>query len=150
MYPPSVGSRRRQGRTNHKTRLPERLPSSRASSHLDLGQPAAVEAGFAGAQKLFDPAIVRTQALYLARQGIAQADQGHLDRACATATRALDLTESIGSRRTAGPLMDLARRLSDITIREQTSSPTGHTWSSTASRSGRPTLSVRHSGAPLR
>ena len=86
--------------------------SARASSHLDLGQPADAEASFAAAQKLFDPAIVRTQALYLARQGIAQADQGHLDRACATGMYALDLTESISSRRTVSPLLDLARRLS--------------------------------------
>jgi len=90
---------------------PAEILSARASSHLDLGQAAAAEAGFAAAQSLFDPAIIRTQALYLARQGIAQYEQGHLDQACATATRALDLTESISSRRTTGSLLELANRL---------------------------------------
>jgi hypothetical protein len=60
---------------------------------------------------MFDPTIIRTQALYFARQGIAQYEQGHQDQACATATRALDLTESISSRRTAGALLELANRL---------------------------------------
>ncbi len=80
---------------------------ARASSHLDLGQPARAEADFTAAQALFDPSIVRTQALYLTRQGIAQARQGHIEQAAATASQALDLTESISSRRTTSLLLDL-------------------------------------------
>jgi cobalamin biosynthesis protein CbiD len=55
---------------------------------------------------------VRTHAIYLTRQADAQLRQGHLEQACATAGEALDLVESISSRRTVGPLGDLAEQLS--------------------------------------
>jgi tetratricopeptide (TPR) repeat protein/transcriptional regulator with XRE-family HTH domain len=84
---------------------------ARASSHLDLGQPALAEKHFITARELFDPSIVRTQALYLTRQAIAQADQGHIDQAAATGTQALDMTQSISSSRTTSLLADLAGTL---------------------------------------
>jgi len=84
---------------------------ARASSQLDRGQPARAEADFTAARALFDPSIVRTQALYLTRQAIAQADQGHIDQAAATASHALDMTQSISSSRTTSLLADLAGNL---------------------------------------
>lgn len=84
---------------------------ARASSHLDMGEPSAAETDFVTAQKLFDPSIVRTQALYYTRQAIAQIEQGHIGEASATASRALDITESLSSRRTTAPLLELADRL---------------------------------------
>ena len=41
----------------------------------------------------------------------AQYAQGELERACATAGTALDLTETISSHRTTAPLLSLAERL---------------------------------------
>jgi tetratricopeptide (TPR) repeat protein/transcriptional regulator with XRE-family HTH domain len=81
---------------------------ARGSSHLDLGQPGLAEADFTTAQALFNPSIVRTQALYLTRQSIAQAQQGQVEQAAATANRALNMAESISSRRTSSLLFDLA------------------------------------------
>jgi tetratricopeptide (TPR) repeat protein len=85
---------------------------ARASSHLDLGQPALAEADFTTARGLFDPSIIRTQALYLTRQAIAQADQGHIDQAADTGSQALDVTQSISSSRATSLLADLASILS--------------------------------------
>lgn len=87
------------------------LLGARASSHRDLHQPQQAEAAFAQAQEMFDKSWVRTRALYLARQADAQFEQGQIERACATAGDALDLTEGISSQRTIAPLLDLADRL---------------------------------------
>ncbi|MEV4975376.1 XRE family transcriptional regulator [Streptomyces scopuliridis] len=82
-----------------------------ASTHLDLGRPDRAEATFVEAAALFPADRVRTQTLFLTRQADAQWRQGELERACATAHHALDLTEEISSHRSAGPLHDLARRM---------------------------------------
>jgi transcriptional regulator with XRE-family HTH domain len=84
---------------------------ARASSHRDMHQPGPAETAFAQAHALFDPTSVRTHALYLTRQADAQFAQGQIERACATAGAALDLTETISSHRTTAPLLDLAERL---------------------------------------
>lgn len=84
---------------------------ARASSHRDLHQPDRAADAFARADALGDPAHVRTRALYLARRADAQLDQHETEQACATASEALELTESISSRRTAAPLLAVARRL---------------------------------------
>jgi hypothetical protein len=87
------------------------LLAARASSHQDMDQPGLAAEAFAQAQRLFDPAWIRTRALYLTRQADALYTNGEVDRACATAGAALDLTESISSHRTAAPLLSLADRL---------------------------------------
>lgn len=84
---------------------------ARASSHRDMNQPGPAAAEFAKAHALIDPAHVRTTALYTARQADALLDQGEVERACAAANRALDLTETISSHRSTGPLRDLSKRL---------------------------------------
>nr|WP_258404966.1 transcriptional regulator [Streptomyces sp. FR1] len=87
------------------------LAGARASSHRDLGQSGPAADGFARVHDLIDPVHVRTTALYTARQADALLDQGEVERACATAHRALDLTEEISSHRSTGPLLDLTERL---------------------------------------
>ncbi|MEU8782047.1 transcriptional regulator [Streptomyces sp. NPDC048637] len=87
------------------------LLAARASSHHDMGQPASAAHGFAQAHALFDPECVRTRALYLTRQADAYFEHGEIERACTTASDALDLAESISSRRTTEPLLSLAGRL---------------------------------------
>ncbi|MGH3277009.1 MAG: hypothetical protein ACRDNZ_22115, partial [Streptosporangiaceae bacterium] len=54
---------------------------------------------------------VRTQALFLTRQADAQLEQNDLERACATAGKALDLTMEISSHRSIGPLRDLTVKM---------------------------------------
>ncbi|MEU2264966.1 transcriptional regulator [Streptomyces olindensis] len=87
------------------------LAGARASSHRDMGQPGPAADGFARVHDLIDPVHVRTTALYTARQADALLDEGEVDRACAAAHHALDLTETISSHRSTGPLLDLAERL---------------------------------------
>jgi tetratricopeptide (TPR) repeat protein len=82
-----------------------------ASTHLDFGRPGRAEHAFSRAAGLFPASRVRTQALYLARQADAQWRQGDPERACDTASRALDLTASISSRRSADPLRTLAAQM---------------------------------------
>ncbi|MEU9796442.1 transcriptional regulator [Streptomyces sparsogenes] len=82
-----------------------------ASTHLDLDQPTRAEEKFIEAAALFPTDRVRTQSLFLTRRADAQWRQGELERACATAGLALDLTEEISSHRAAGPLHDLATRM---------------------------------------
>ncbi|MBV9026466.1 MAG: transcriptional regulator [Streptomycetaceae bacterium] len=84
---------------------------ARASSHRDMHQPGPAETVFAQAHALFAPSAVRTHALYLSREADAQYAQGQIEQACATAHHALDLTETISSRRTKAPLLDLAGKL---------------------------------------
>lgn len=84
---------------------------ARASSYRDMRKPGLAEAAFAQANAQFNTTSVRTHALYLARQADAQFDQGEVEQACSTANTALDLTETISSHRTTGPLLDLAERL---------------------------------------
>lgn len=76
-----------------------------------MHQPGPAADAFAQAHTLFDPACVRTHALYLTRQADALFDQGEIERACATAGDALDLAESISSHRTTETLLGLADRL---------------------------------------
>ncbi|MEV5605531.1 transcriptional regulator [Streptomyces sp. NPDC052299] len=87
------------------------IMGARASSHRDLGQHDRAEAVFVQANAQFSTTTVRTHALYLSRQADAQLEQGKVDQACATASAALDLTETISSHRTRGPLRDFAQRL---------------------------------------
>lgn len=82
-----------------------------ASTHLDRGQPAQAERAFAAAAALFPRDRVRTQALFLTRQADAQLRQNDLERACATAGQALDLTMEITSHRSIGPLRDLSAKM---------------------------------------
>ncbi|MER6917151.1 XRE family transcriptional regulator [Streptomyces sp. NPDC000594] len=82
-----------------------------ASTHLDMGHPDRAERTYADAAALFPADRARTQALFLSRRAEAQWRQGEAETACATAEKALDLTEAISSHRTAGPLHDLARRM---------------------------------------
>ncbi|MZE76809.1 transcriptional regulator [Streptomyces sp. SID5475] len=89
---------------------------ARASSHRDMNQPGPAEAAFAQAHALFAPTSVRTHALYLSRQADAQFAQGQIERACATADAALDLTETISSHRTVAPLLNLAERLAPYPV----------------------------------
>ncbi|WP_367141083.1 MULTISPECIES: XRE family transcriptional regulator [Streptomyces] len=84
------------------------LLGAQASTHLDLNQPAHAERLFHQTAQLFPADRIRTQSLFLARQADAQWRQADPERACATAHRALDLTEEISSHRSAGPLRDLA------------------------------------------
>lgn len=84
---------------------------ARASSHRDMGQHNRAETAFVQADELFGPTTVRTHAVYLCRMADAQYAQGELERACATAGTALDLTETISSHRTTAPLLSLAERL---------------------------------------
>ncbi|MEU2354342.1 transcriptional regulator [Streptomyces misionensis] len=84
---------------------------ARASSHRDMGQPGPAAVEFAKVHDLIDPACVRTTALYTARQADSLLDQGEVERACAAASHALDLTETISSHRSTGPLLDLTERL---------------------------------------
>ncbi|MEU1621480.1 helix-turn-helix transcriptional regulator [Streptomyces sp. NPDC005722] len=87
------------------------LLAARASCELDLDRAAQAETTFAQAAALYPADRVRTHALYLTRQADAQWRQNDLERACATANRALDLTEEISSHRTTGPLRDLAAKM---------------------------------------
>ncbi|MFK0120756.1 transcriptional regulator [Streptomyces sp. NPDC090994] len=87
------------------------LLGARASSHRDMGQPEPAATGFAQVRDLIAPTHVRTTALYTARQADALLDHGDIDRACAVADHALDLTATISSHRSTGPLLDLADRL---------------------------------------
>ncbi|MFB6926397.1 XRE family transcriptional regulator [Streptomyces noursei] len=82
-----------------------------ASSQLDMDQPSRAEQTFVDASALFPRDRVRTQSLFLARQADAQWRQGEVDGACVTAHQALDLSESISSHRSTGPLHDLAARM---------------------------------------
>ncbi|MFF7098072.1 transcriptional regulator [Streptomyces rubradiris] len=84
---------------------------ARASSHRDMGQPGPAAAEFSKVHDLIDPAHIRTTALYTARQADALLDQGEVERACVVAGHALDLTETISSHRSTGPLLNLAERL---------------------------------------
>ena len=81
------------------------------STHLDCGQPARAEQAFAEAAALFPRDRIRTQALFLARQADAQLRRNDLERACATAGQALDLTAEISSHRSIGPLRELAGKM---------------------------------------
>ena len=87
------------------------LLGAEASTHLDMNRPDRAEQTFLQAAVLFPSDRVRTQALFLTRQADAQRRQNDLERACATAHRALDLTEEISSHRSTGPLRDLAAAL---------------------------------------
>lgn len=87
---------------------PAEIHAARASSHLDLGQPMQAEKNFAAARQCFDPSLIRTQVVYLARQANAQLDQGKVDEAAATGHVALDMAESISSRRSADAVLGLA------------------------------------------
>lgn len=89
---------------------------ARGSSYLDLNQAARAETSFAEAQALFTPTALRTRALYLTRQSTAQLNQAEVERACATASTALDIAESISSHRTTAPLLDLANRLDSYSV----------------------------------
>lgn len=89
------------------------LLGAQASTHLDCGQPTQAEQAFARAAALFPRDRVRTQALFLTRQADAQVRQNDLDRACATAGQALDLTVEISSHRSIGPLRDLSAKMRD-------------------------------------
>ncbi|GAA2084047.1 hypothetical protein GCM10009801_44920 [Streptomyces albiaxialis] len=89
------------------------LLGARASTHLDLGQPAQAEDTFVQAAARFPTGRVRTQALFLARRTDAQWRQNDPERACATAHRALNLTEGISSHRATGPLRDLAANMDE-------------------------------------
>jgi tetratricopeptide (TPR) repeat protein len=82
-----------------------------ASTHLDMGQPGRAEAVFAQAASLYPADRVRTHALFLSRQADAQWRQNDLERACATAGHALDLTADISSHRSTGPLLELAANM---------------------------------------
>ena len=84
------------------------LLGAQASTHLDLHQPDRAEAVFIEAASRFPADRVRTHTLFLARRADAQWRQNDVERACATAHQALDLTETISSHRAAGPLSDLA------------------------------------------
>ncbi|MEW2624384.1 transcriptional regulator [Streptomyces sp. NPDC048106] len=88
---------------------------ARASSHRDLAQPGPAANVFAQPQALIDPRHARDTALYTARQADALLDLGDVERACASAHRALDLTEMISSHRSTGPLRDLSTRLAHET-----------------------------------
>lgn len=88
---------------------------ARASSHRDMHQPGPAASAFAQVHALIDPAHVRTIALYTARQADALLAKGEVERACATADHALDLTEAISSHRSTGPLLDLTERLAPYT-----------------------------------
>jgi len=85
------------------------IHAARGSSQLDLGRPKQAEDNFAAARQCFDPSIIRTQVVYLARQASAQLDQGKADQAVATGHIALDMAEAISSRRSADAVLDLAR-----------------------------------------
>lgn len=91
---------------------------ARASSHRDMGQPGPAAAAFGEANDLFAPTSVRTHALYLSRQADAQLAEKQVEKACATGHAALDLTETISSHRTTGPLLDLADRLAAYAVPE--------------------------------
>ncbi|MFD3920169.1 XRE family transcriptional regulator [Streptomyces sp. NPDC058595] len=82
-----------------------------ASTHLDMNRPDRAEETFTEAAALFPADRVRTRALFLTRRADAQCRQGELEKACATAAQALDLTEEISSYRAAGPLHELAVRM---------------------------------------
>jgi tetratricopeptide (TPR) repeat protein len=94
------------------------LLGARASSHRDRNQPGPAADAFAQAHALYATShpCVRTHALYLSRQADAQLAQQQVEQACATAHNALDLTETISSQRTTGPLLDLAERLAAYTV----------------------------------
>jgi transcriptional regulator with XRE-family HTH domain len=79
-----------------------------ASTHLDFDQPRPAEQAFIQAAALFPQDRVRTHALFLVRQADAQWRQNDIERACATAGRALDLTAEISSHRSTGPLRALS------------------------------------------
>jgi tetratricopeptide (TPR) repeat protein len=87
------------------------LIGATASTHLDLGEPSRAEPAFAQAAALFPTDRVRTQALFLARQADAQYRQADIERACATANRAIDLTTEMSSHRSIAPLEDLASKM---------------------------------------
>ncbi|MFI6084217.1 hypothetical protein ACIBBB_25110 [Streptomyces sp. NPDC051217] len=76
-----------------------------------MNRPDRAEETFTEAAALFPADRVRTRTLFLTRRADAQCRQGELERACATAGQALDLTEEISSHRAAGPLHDLALRM---------------------------------------
>ncbi|MGR3935275.1 transcriptional regulator [Streptomyces sp. BRA346] len=94
------------------------LLGARASSHRDRNQPGPAADAFAQAHALYATShpCVRTHALYLSRQADAQLAQQQVEQACATAHDALDLTETISSQRTTGPLLDLAEQLAAYTV----------------------------------
>ncbi|MFC1405692.1 MULTISPECIES: tol-pal system YbgF family protein [Streptacidiphilus] len=87
------------------------LLGATASTHLDMEQPARAEQVFAEAAALFPADRTRTQALFLVRQANAQLRQNDVERACATADRALDLTAEISSHRSIAPLRELATQM---------------------------------------
>lgn len=87
------------------------LQGLRASTQLTMDQPAQAEQTFAQAARAYAGDAVRTHAVYLVRQADAQRRQGHIEQACGTAGRALDLTDEISSHRTSAPLRDLAAAL---------------------------------------
>nr|WP_153426544.1 helix-turn-helix transcriptional regulator [Streptomyces alkaliphilus] len=89
------------------------LLGARASTHLDLNQPARAEETFIEAAGRFPADRIRTHALFLARRADAQWRQHDPERACATAMEALDLTEDISSHRAEGPLRTLATDMAD-------------------------------------
>jgi hypothetical protein len=82
-----------------------------ASTHLDFDQPKRAEHAFVQAAALFPQDRVRTHALFLVRQADAQWRQNDLERACATAGRALDLSAEISSHRSTGPLRELSAKM---------------------------------------
>lgn len=88
------------------------LLGATASTHLDMEQPGRAEQAFAEAAALFPADRERTQALFLVRQADAQWRQKDVERACATADRALDLTMEISSHRSTAPLRELAIKMS--------------------------------------
>jgi hypothetical protein len=87
------------------------LLGCRASSQLAMGRPEAAEGTFTEAARSFAGDQVRTHTLYLTRQADAQLRQGHIEHACDTAHRALDLAAEISSQRTVAPLRDLTTAL---------------------------------------
>ncbi|MER7791130.1 XRE family transcriptional regulator [Streptomyces sp. NPDC097640] len=86
-----------------------------ASTHLDMNQPNRAEETFIEAAALFPAERVRTHTLFLVRRADAQWRQNDLERACATAHQALDITEEISSHRAAGPLRALAVSMGERT-----------------------------------
>ncbi|WP_240796306.1 transcriptional regulator [Streptomyces sp. RFCAC02] len=95
---------------------PTDVGAARASSHRDRDQPSSAAEQFAHVAHAFPHRYVRDRALYLTRQADAEYAAGQIEEACATADQALTLTQTITSRRTTAPLLELAAKVRTSTF----------------------------------
>ena len=90
------------------------VSSNTAKTFLALGDHANAERHYAASARRRPDGTQRITALTIAAQGREQALQGHLEQACDTWGRSLDLLGGVRSARAAGEVAGIRRRLASL------------------------------------